>query len=126
MSYVNPYIMKPDDPLRESITPYSVYPPVDAHEGNGPIESIAKHPLVRQAISETLRGNTNKTGKKVKVTPEAAAIWRSNFPDVNAMCNPESREKVRKSALRTKPCPNCNRLMNAGNLSRHIKKCLPS
>ena len=124
MSYVNPYTMKADHPLWETVTPFSVYPPVDPHEGNGPVESIAKHPLVRAAISETLKGNTNKTGKKVKVTPEAAATWTANFPKENAMSNPEHVEKVRQSALRTKPCPNCNRLMNAGNLSRHIKKCL--
>ena len=39
----------------------------------------------------------------------------------NPMDNPESVEKVRKTALNKKPCPHCGMMGNAGTLARHIK-----
>lgn len=106
-------------------TPFSVYPPPDLSEGSGPISPLSKHPLVRSAISETLKGNTNKKGKKVKVTKEAAAIWTANLPE-NPMNNPVHVDKVRQFALKKNPCSNCGKMMNAGNLARHQKKCINS
>jgi hypothetical protein len=120
--YVNPYCLTEDHWLNHM--EHDSCAPFDPTEGNGPITSIAKHPLIRAAISETLKGNTNKTGKKVNVTVEAAAIWTSNLPEENAMSNPVHVEKVRQYALKKTPCPNCGRMMNPGNLARHSKKCI--
>ena len=73
-------------------------------------------------LSERSMGNTNGRTSGYTLSDEFKEKKRQMFlGDKNPMNNPESVEKVRKSAFNKKPCPHCGQEMNAGNLSQHIK-----
>ena len=78
----------------------------------------------KKLLSEKSMGNTNGRTSGYTLSDEFKENARQRWlGDDNPMSNPESVEKVRKSAFNKKPCPTCGQKMNAGNLSRHIKKC---
>ena len=78
----------------------------------------------KELLREKSMGNSSALGKNWS-NPDShkKAATERMLTDANPMSNPDSRAKVRKSALNKKPCPHCGFKMNAGNLSRHIKKC---
>ena len=74
---------------------------------------------------KTISEGTKKGMEKWLLTPEADHMREVNrqrwLGEHNPMNNPESVEKVRKSAFNKKPCPHCGMMGNAGTLARHIK-----
>ena len=76
----------------------------------------------KKAISNSLKGNTNKAGKTgYKLSDEFREKQRQRKLKDNPMSNPQSVDKIREKASIKFKCPHCELHMNKGNLSRHIK-----
>jgi hypothetical protein len=77
----------------------------------------------KKKISNSLKGNTNKTGKTgYKLSQEFKEKCRNRLlTKSNPMSNPESVDKIRQKSFVKFKCPHCDMQMNKGNLTKHIK-----
>ena len=114
-------------PIQEYFPDYNLNPsvPEDSIYRWGGRETGWNHTEeTKELLREKGMGNTNGRTSGYTLSDEFKENARQRWlGDDNPMSNPESVEKVRKSAFNKKPCPTCGQKMNAGNLSRHIKKC---
>ena len=78
----------------------------------------------KEKISNALKGNKNKLGKRgYKLNDETRLkMSASKVGSNNPATRDDVKEKLKKAASKKLKCPYCDLEMNAGNLSRHIKK----
>lgn len=77
----------------------------------------------KEKISNSLKGNTNKTGKTgYKLSDEFKEKCRNRLlTEKNPMSNSKSVDKIREKSFIKFKCQHCELEMNKGNLSKHIK-----
>ena len=123
----------PDDAI-SSVPSGELHPKYGYETSEETKKLMSQARLGRTHSDETLqkmRKPRSEEGKRniaigVKKFMNEVGMSQETIEKIKATCTGQKRtteacEKMRKNALKKKPCPHCGQLMNGGCMSRHIK-----